>query len=335
MRLPLFYIIAATWSRAAVASFASTGQHRRLRSSTDATAVWEPMDLGLGDAGDLPLPDAMKQVSDAPLVPGEGGTMVEDEMAALQQLPAARSPPPRPTLRSSANAKHGKHAKPARLMSALAKAQAKGLMAGAEFESDSTDDVSEFIVPGKSSSPAVDNKQKFADEYDVSNDDDDEEDASAKGKTDEPSTKEDLDRRQSGDVEAVKHKPKKKNILVHRVHQMAATQANTVQSKVAVKVVAIADQPAGQSKMMGQCMAFASWVKGQGSVGVDFVRLWKGTCVPAVMAGTATPQYSNMCNALGTAVGKFASKPWAPPEVCQAVLQVFAEAGIGSTPLAG
>lgn len=334
MRLPLLCIISATCPHGVVTTFASTGsRHGRLRSST--VAAWEPMDLGLGEAGDLPLPGSTLQISDAPLVPGEGGTMIEDEMAALQQLPAARSPSPPPRLRSSATAKSGKHRKPVHLMSALAKAQAKGLMRGAEIESDSTDDVSDFIVSNNSTSRATKSAQTYTDEYDVVNEEDDEEDTSRKGKTDEASTKEDFDRQRSGDVEAVKQKAKKKKTLIHRAHQMAATQAKTVQSKVVVKAVAIADQPAGQSKMMGQCMAFASWVKGQGSVGPDFVRLWKGTCMPAVMAGTATPQYSNMCNALGAAVGRFALKPWAPPEVCQAVIQVFAEAGIGSTPLAG
>jgi hypothetical protein len=291
------------------------------------------MDLGLGEAGDLPLSDATKQLSDAPLVPGEGGAMIEDEMAALQQNPAARSPPARPTLLSSAVAKHKKHTKPARLMSALAKAQAKGLMVGAEIESDSTDDVSKFFVADNSSSPAAGNMQKAKEEYDVSSDDDDDDDDSGNGKTDEQSTREDIDRQKSGDVEAAKHKPKKRKTLVRRVHQIAAAQAKVVQSKVAVKELAIANQPAGQSKMMAQCMAFAGWVKGQGSHGPDFVRLWKGTCMPAVMAGTATAQYSNMCNALGTAVGKFAARPWAPPEVCQAVVQVFSESGIGSSPL--
>jgi len=276
------------------------------------------MDLGLGAEGDLPLPSANSDSSDMISVPGEG--TVVDEMVALQQPPPVAQQPRRSQPLLSTRPKP---------VMALAKVQS---MAGASPESGFAPG-SFADTPQTVPQPPVPTKEKVVEEYDV--DSDDEDDDYRTTKMTETKTREELEREQRGDVEHVKPVEQKKPKPLIRRLKLAAEAQQT--SKVSVKEekteVDVAEQAPGDDKMMGQCMAFASWVKGQGSTGPDLVRIWKGTCMPSVMAGDAPPAYGNMCNALGTAVSKFAVKPWAPAEMCQAVLAVFRESGVGATPL--
>merc|ERR1719440_478160 len=170
-------------------------------------------------------------------------------------------------------------------------------------------------------------KVKVLAEYDIDSDDDD--DAYRTTKVEEAKTKEEVERRHNGDFEHVKpEEDTRPKIILRRRPKLAATV-----QKVAVKQAEETEQTPGPDKMMGQCMSFANWAKSQGSTGPDFVRIWKGTCMPAVMSGKAPPAYSNMCNALGSAVSKYALGPWNPSEVCNDVTAVFRESGVGATPL--
>jgi len=86
----------------------------------------------------------------------------------------------------------------------------------------------------------------------------------------------------------------------------------------------------GPAKMKTQCMSFASFLGTQDIQGTELLRVVKSTCQPAVMEGTATPDYQMMCDALGGAVEKFVVSPtWSPDELCDAMIQVFNEAKIG------
>jgi hypothetical protein len=256
------------------------------------------MNLGLGADGDLPLPgEGSSETNTMISVPGEG--TIEDEMVALQH-----PTPPRPlTLLSSSAPKPLEPLKP--LVALVKKAQV--------------------------SSGAAAQKSKVLDEYDVDSEDEEDDDYRTT-KMEESKTKEEIIREQRGDVEHITPVERKPVPLIRQRQLKLATAAQQV-SKVAVKEVAVAEQAPGNDKMMGQCMAFAGWVKSQGSTGPDLVRIWKGTCMPGVMSGDAPPQYGNMCNALGTAVSKFAVRPWEPADLCHAVLQVFKESGVGATPL--
>lgn len=331
-------------ANAAVTSKSNSGSRQgRLRSSGSAHAHWSPMDLGLGEAGDLSsLRASFNSLGAETTVPGEGGQMIEDEMLALQQ----QQQQPRAVQQSQAASEPRVAVpaqappmwrKPTQPLSALAKAQAQGLMVGADFDSDvSDDDVSAFVKPEAATTPAVAKNSSNVEEYDEVNDEDDTDaDESRTVPMNETGTREEMQRVRKGDVEHLKSPPKRRQYLVKRVRKLVAAQQQAKESKGAIKEVAAAVQapPSGKDKMMNQCLAFAAWVKGQGSTGPDFVRIWKGTCLPTVMSGSSSPQYSNMCNALGTAVGKFALKPWTPPQICQAVVQVFGESGVGASPL--
>lgn len=284
-------------------------------SAKDAAAAkWGPMDLGLGAAGDLPLPGEGASDSGMIDVPGEG--QIPDEMVAVRKPTPLALQQERPLL--------SKAAKP----SLLAKAQSQGLLVGASLDAGSDIEPPSQSTSSASAAPQA-RKVKVLEEYDVQNEDEDD-DEYRTTPMQETKTAEQLDRVRSGDVEHVKPAEKKKAPLIKRLKLATASQQH---SKVEVKEVEAEEQAPGNDKMMGQCMAFAGWVKSQGSTGPDLVRIWKGTCMPAVMAGNAPPAYSNMCNALGTAVSKFAVAPWAPADMCQAVLAVFRESGVGATPL--
>lgn len=285
--------------------------------ASGSAAKWPGMmDLGLGSAGDLPV--ASSESSDMISVPGEG--MIVDEMVALQKpdnlFPRSQAPSQQ-FLSSNAP-------KPVKPLAALATAQSQGLMSGASLDARSAEASS-----SSAASMATSGNEKVVEEYDVS-DDDDQNDDYRTTKSEEVKTREELTRSARGDVENVKPAPRKKAPVVLKRRLQAAMQQK---SKVVAKQAVAVEQDAGADKMMAQCMTFAGWVKGQGSTGPDLVRIWKGTCMPAVMAGTAPPAYGNMCNALGTAVSKFAVRPWAPADLCQAVLAVFKESGVGATPM--
>jgi len=244
-------------------------------------------------------------------VPGEDA--IEDEMVALQRPTPVR---PQPQFLSP------------KQPIALLNAQSQGLPAGATLDSYT----GAVIAPMRSpTAPQVPAQTKVLEEYDETAEVDDNDDDYRTTKMVETKTAEELERQQRGDVEHVKPvEHKRPKIVVRKLKVALATQQVT---KTAAKAVEAVEQAPGNDKMMGQCMAFAGWVKSQGSTGPDLVRIWKGTCMPAVMAGDAPPAYGNMCNALGTAVQKFAVRPWAPADMCQAVLQVFKESGVGGSPL--
>lgn len=141
----------------------------------------------------------------------------------------------------------------------------------------------------------------------------------------EVSTREERIRQHAGDIDH--NQPYQQSIRGSprpSTHRVAAMQQEVRSSDANV-----ADKKSSTgSAMMAQCMAFASWLKAQGVQGQAFIRMWKGTC-----AG-GTGGYTTMCNALGGAVSKYAFNPgWAPPVVCQAVISVFEESGVGATPL--
>lgn len=302
--LPLLFLFAETPIAVAVVAKSTAGVSKNGRSGVSNAAF--PMDLGFGANGDLPNANAEDVVS----VPGEGA--IEDEMVALKR--------PLPFLSSSAP----KHWAPVPV--SLLKAQSKGMMKGASFSSD--------VIESTAQSPSVPQaprNAKVLEEYDVTPDDDEHADDYRTVNMKETQTAEVIERQQKGDVERIKPtEHKKPKIVIRKLNLATETQKS---SKVATGQTVVAEAAPGNDKMMGQCMAFANWVKSQGSTGPDLVRIWKGTCMPAVMSGEAPPAYGNMCNALGTAVQKFAVRPWQPADMCQAVLQVFKESGIGATPL--
>lgn len=287
-------------------------------------AAQSPMDMGLGDSGDLPKPDFSNDQSSALIsVPGEGA--VEDEMVAINAAPAR----PQKFLNSNEVAAQ----RPMQPMVLMNNGE------GATFDAGSA----EAVVAAAQSSTMAQSPTapqvpkvttKVVDEYDSGPDDEQvaqEDDQYRTTKMTEAQSREVVYRQETGDVEHVVptvHPKAKINIRKLKL----ATAAQKV-SKAVVKEAEVAEQAPGNDKMLGQCMAFANWVKSQGSTGPDLVRIWGGTCMPAVMAGDAPPAYGNMCTALKTAVSKFAVAPWAPADMCQAVLQVFKESGVGASPL--
>lgn len=308
---PIPSVLAAAVSKSASGS----AQNARAHAKSSAANSWGPFDLGLGSAGDLPSPQA--DTSDMIAVPGEG--MVMDEMVALKR--------PDPwNQHSTQRSQVFLSAKPQKPLAALATAQSQGFFSGDSLASASVEAASVPAAPV----PAA-QKGKVMEEYDVSGDEGEDDDYRTT-KTEEMKTKEEVERQARGDVENVKPEQlQKPRPLVRKLKLAAAVQQ---QSQVVAKTAAtVEEQQPGGGKMMAQCMTFAGWVKSQGSTGPDLVRIWKGTCMPGVLAGNAPPAYGNMCNALGTAVSKFAVRPFNPAELCQAVLAVFKESGVGATPL--
>lgn len=83
-----------------------------------------------------------------------------------------------------------------------------------------------------------------------------------------------------------------------------------------------------QDRMQAQCMAFANYLKGQAVNGPELVKMWKGTCDPAVMSGKASPGYSMLCSAVVGAVSPFVPEPnWDPNKLCTEVVRVWTEGG--------
>lgn len=151
----------------------------------------------------------------------------------------------------------------------------------------------------------------------------------------EESTKEDLQRQRAGQVEHVKKAPRARRRRLRRPHPaLAASQQGTKVNASSSHADLVAMVPDHQ-KQHEQCLAFAMFVKLLGVKGPALVNAWLSTCQPAIIAGTATPQYSTMCNALGGAVSEFASDPlWTPQYACELIVRTFHESGIGASPLA-
>lgn len=187
---------------------------------------------------------------------------------------------------------------------------------------------------------------KWKDEYDVVDDE-----APQNGLNDviatvqgEALTKEDLERQRTGDVGHVDPKARiRLRRMALRRSRLAAAQRRAVTHTRAAGGAAQAGGTAettftqGSPEMMkAKCVHFAGFLKGSGVSGTEFVRMWKGTCDPTVMSGKATPQYMAMCNALGGAANGFAlDKGWSPEKVCEAVLRVFRDSGVGASPIQG
>eukprot|EP00418_Pyrodinium_bahamense_P018728 CAMPEP_0179111578 /NCGR_PEP_ID=MMETSP0796-20121207/52119_1 /TAXON_ID=73915 /ORGANISM="Pyrodinium bahamense, Strain pbaha01" /LENGTH=210 /DNA_ID=CAMNT_0020809727 /DNA_START=86 /DNA_END=718 /DNA_ORIENTATION=- len=97
-------------------------------------------------------------------------------------------------------------------------------------------------------------------------------------------------------------------------------------------VGAVQRQPAQPAAVAGivrpkgwdQCLHFARYVKAQQVTGAELVRVWKGTCEPAVRSGRATERYRLMCNSLGGAVEPFAAQiDYSVEQLCDSVLALF------------
>jgi len=129
--------------------------------------------------------------------------------------------------------------------------------------------------------------------------------------------------------QGVQHAPP----AVRQPRALAAAQSHVSKTR-ADAVAAVPLDP--KARMHRQCLEFAAWVKVQATQTKDVVRLWKGTCTPAIKAGGASAQYISMCENLGGALSKFAEDPnWTPEAACKVVLTTFRESGVGSSPFVG
>merc|ERR1719463_709125 len=73
-----------------------------------------------------------------------------------------------------------------------------------------------------------------------------------------------------------------------------------------------------------QCVNFARYVKENQVTGIELVRVWKGTCEPAVHSGRASDRYRLMCDSLGGAVEPYAARvDYDVQQLCDSVLAVF------------
>jgi hypothetical protein len=94
-------------------------------------------------------------------------------------------------------------------------------------------------------------------------------------------------------------------------------------------------QPVGILRPKGweSCLKFARYTKEEGYKGVALVRVWKSTCEPGMLAGSATERYRLMCVSLGYAVEKYATKPdWTVEDICDSVLSTFHDTVAVDTP---
>lgn len=139
----------------------------------------------------------------------------------------------------------------------------------------------------------------------------------------EQQTAEDLERIRLGEVDHVMLRKPQATVVTH-------PQQSVVQSEVKVEKHTEAKDKGGQKQMKSQCMAFAEYLRAQDVFGPELVRMWQGTCVPALKAGEANPAYTKMCDAIPGALDKYVGKKkWPTDKVCDAVLRIFNEAGVG------
>mmetsp|Transcript_63804 Transcript_63804/g.152157 ORF Transcript_63804/g.152157 Transcript_63804/m.152157 type:complete len:246 (+) Transcript_63804:67-804(+) len=91
----------------------------------------------------------------------------------------------------------------------------------------------------------------------------------------------------------------------------------------------------GPSKMQAQCEEFATWMKDEGIKGAHRVNMWKATCGQLVAAGGASQRYKLMCDTLSQAVGGLEGHVHEddPVATCKVVLRIFADSGIGASPV--
>jgi len=145
----------------------------------------------------------------------------------------------------------------------------------------------------------------------------------------EEKTAEDLERQKSGDVEKVMPPVMPARIATHVQQSLARTWSVATQSSKSQGSV-MKEKP-GPKKMKAQCMSFANYLKAQDVAGPELIRMWKGSCDPIVASGDGGASFTTMCEAMGGALEPFVMKGagWPPDKVCDAVLKVFNEAGIG------
>lgn len=348
--------VVATFAAADAAKFSrrhtSGGGRRKSEQHEGRSRYWWQTALDFfntrddGDSGDLPSPSAAKQQPVNMEVPGEAG-LETDEMLPTRLLEprAAHSARPHAALLSSSTALRSS-AQRQSPQAALAEAQAHGLMVGAKLESKGTDSMWHLGASrdevARQAGPRAHRhrKQVYVEEYDELPDP-----VAAKvGQSRssvvtaglESTSKEDLQRVQAGDVEInrpVTQSRKRPRRLLHRPRPLAVLHQHA-QQKTSASLHSLSQQPPGNAKMQAQCVAYASFLKGQNVVGPDLVKAWSGTCMPAVHEGKANPKYSTMCSALVGAVEPFAlDSAWSPEKVCEAVVRVFKESGLGATPL--
>jgi len=73
-----------------------------------------------------------------------------------------------------------------------------------------------------------------------------------------------------------------------------------------------------------QCLRFVREIKARGVMGLELVKVFKGTCMPAVIKNQATERFKLMCNSIGGALEPFTAQiDYKPPDVCNAVLIIF------------
>lgn len=164
----------------------------------------------------------------------------------------------------------------------------------------------------------------IVEEYDVlpSGNDDDKRDIIT---GEEKFTEEDLERVRKGDVHKIVVPQAAKPAAAPHLLAAAQQKAVTVETEEAVM------QP-GMAKMQKQCAAFTSWMKAQDVSGSEIVRLWLGTCQPAMNKGKGGPAYKTMCNSMSEAISPYVGQPnFDATKMCNDVLKVFSEAGIGKT----
>mmetsp|Transcript_37686 Transcript_37686/g.82766 ORF Transcript_37686/g.82766 Transcript_37686/m.82766 type:complete len:256 (+) Transcript_37686:30-797(+) len=92
----------------------------------------------------------------------------------------------------------------------------------------------------------------------------------------------------------------------------------------------------GHQNMETQCLSFAKWVKEQHLKGKELVKVWRSTCIPALVGGSPDARFATMCDALGGAASSIAEhEDWSPEVACQSVLRTFLESGVGASPFEG
>jgi len=145
----------------------------------------------------------------------------------------------------------------------------------------------------------------------------------------EKQTAEDSQREQSGDFDKVLQPTGSVRVRSrsHTPQSLAHTQTAVSSQGLTVKK----DQKPGPEKMKAQCMAFANYLKAQDVQGPELIRMWKGSCDPIVAKGHGGPSFTTFCSALGGALEPFVLKQnWPAGEVCDAVIKLFNDAGIGA-----
>lgn len=73
-----------------------------------------------------------------------------------------------------------------------------------------------------------------------------------------------------------------------------------------------------------QCLRFTRHMKSKGVTGTELIKVWRGTCTPAITENRASERYKLMCNSLGGALTPFAAQiDYNVDDLCDAVLAIF------------